>query len=170
MIFRKFMILAFVMFCVLCANLIEIGSTDEVKGTDYGPNIISIDKVPPSDVISRLFGPAEYPHKNHAELIGDCSTCHHFFDLHYNETVVPADKCDACHASSEFDKISRNFPCDTCHLPQTSFKISLIQIEEGNQVVVPNLKAAYHRRCIDCHKETKGPLGCTDCHAKKPSK
>jgi hypothetical protein len=165
--FRKFATVVFLFSCVLIAGMIKIGSTDEVPVIDYGPENISIDKVPPSDVVGKLFGPAEYPHKYHVELIGDCSNCHHFFDLHYNENLVSADKCDKCHASPEFDTISKNFSCDICHQPQTSFKIALVQIEEGNELLVPNLKAAYHRRCIECHEATKGPLGCTDCHEKK---
>lgn len=30
-----------------------------------------------------------------------------------------------------------------------------------------NRKDAYHKKCIDCHKEkAKGPTGCMDCHKK----
>jgi len=33
------------------------------------------------------------------------------------------------------------------------------------------LKGAYHGLCIGCHKESEsGPVGCTDCHAKKAGK
>lgn len=74
--------------------------------------------------------------------------------IHSNH-VGYADNCATCHHHSGNDTP----PCYACH--STSDKLETPD-------TAPNLKAAYHRQCMDCHKKMgSGPLGCTDCHAKK---
>ncbi|MFN3695286.1 MAG: cytochrome c3 family protein, partial [Ignavibacterium sp.] len=29
---------------------------------------------------------------------------------------------------------------------------------------MPDLKGAYHRQCMDCHREWSGETGCNSCH------
>lgn len=73
---------------------------------------------------------------------------------HSNHTGY-ADNCATCHHHSGNDTP----PCYACH--STSLK-------QETTDTIPNLKAAYHRQCMDCHKQMgAGPIGCTDCHAKK---
>jgi hypothetical protein len=63
--------------------------------------------------------------------------------------------CTTCHHNS--DKIQ---PCKNCH--DKPFDLS--------NVDKPGLKAAYHQRCISCHKNKfDGPDSCTHCHTGKIS-
>ena len=84
-----------------------------------------------------LYGTVRFMHKKHATLLNDCVICHHY---------RPADL-----AASEATR------CSACH--QTAFNPEL-----PGRI---GLKGAHHRQCMGCHKElNKGPVGCTDCHAK----
>jgi hypothetical protein len=62
--------------------------------------------------------------------------------------------CENCH---HFIPPSSNHPaCKECHLP------------EGRRgKVQPDLKAAYHRQCLDCHTEWDTESHCEFCHRKK---
>lgn len=83
------------------------------------------------------YGFVRFMHKKHAALVGDCTECHHY---------RPADP-----AAKETTR------CSACH--QKAFNP-----EMPERV---GLKAAYHQQCMGCHKERdKGPVGCTECHAK----
>lgn len=85
-----------------------------------------------------LYEPVRFMHKKHAALVGDCFKCHH---------ARPADP-----------KASETTRCSACH--QASFDPKL----PGRL----GLKAALHRQCMGCHqKRGRGPVACTDCHAKK---
>lgn len=85
-----------------------------------------------------LFGPVRFMHKKHAAILGDCTGCHHYRPA--DPTAQEIARCSACHRKS-FE-------------PEMLERIGL--------------KAAYHRQCMDCHKErNQGPVGCTECHAKK---
>ncbi len=61
--------------------------------------------------------------------------------------------------------------CATCHhyTPPGVYKKCAAchekRIFEEDKLNVLNLKAAYHRQCIECHVEWEsGPTGCTECH------
>lgn len=76
---------------------------------------------------------------------------------HEMHTLV-AEDCATCHHHS---KAGQTPLCEKCHRPSSDPRDSKI----------PNLKDAYHRQCIGCHKEMEmGPTGCTECHAKKATK
>ena len=69
-----------------------------------------------------------------------------------------ADDWEDCHHHSGAGETP---PCGKCH-PAT-----LTSKKAGP----PGLKDAYHRQCIDCHKEMEmGPTGCMDCHTKRMAK
>ncbi len=126
---------------------------------------------------SDLYEPVRFMHSKHANVLGDCTICHHRMaekaDDRYGKKVtlaelrqkkkLPAD-CHSCHGK----------PFDPAHLD------------------IPGLKAAYHRLCMDCHKEaeqtthirgpvtysamvrgpvartldTRAPTDCLSCHPK----
>ncbi|MGE5309200.1 MAG: cytochrome c3 family protein [Deltaproteobacteria bacterium] len=55
--------------------------------------------------------------------------------------------CKDCHHMGEAPVQK----CESCHTADSKV----------------NRKDAYHKKCIDCHKEkSKGPTGCMDCHKK----
>lgn len=69
---------------------------------------------------------------------------------------MPDTSCTACHHHS----IKSPFPaCISCH------PISGTDAETG----LINLKGAFHRQCLNCHRELTSDSSCTVCHAVKSS-
>ena len=66
------------------------------------------------------------------------------------------DNCATCHHHSE---AGQTLSCGECHGAPFDPK----------NLNMPGLKGAYHLQCMGCHKEIGGPVGCTECHAKKVS-
>jgi len=67
-----------------------------------------------------------------------------------------ADSCASCHHHSPAGVTPA---CSACH-PKAK-KV------EGTQDKL-SLKAAYHKQCMDCHRDMgSGPMKCTECHAKR---
>ena len=62
--------------------------------------------------------------------------------------------CETCHHHNTSGPILQ---CNTCH--STSRK--------REDISVPDLKGAYHRQCMDCHREWSHETGCNSCHALK---
>ncbi|OIO62461.1 MAG: hypothetical protein AUJ47_07630 [Candidatus Marinimicrobia bacterium CG1_02_48_14] len=62
--------------------------------------------------------------------------------------------CAVCHHFSPDDRIP---PCRECHS---------IEIEE-HDLAKPTLNGAYHRQCLNCHKEWESKEVCETCHARK---
>jgi len=53
--------------------------------------------------------------------------------------------------------------CKTCH--HTGEYAACTSCHDGTKA--PKAKDAFHKRCIDCHKEQKkGPAKCKECHVK----
>jgi len=71
---------------------------------------------------------------------------------HETHSEIPEACTDCHHANKDFGKF---VGCDKCHVPGTP--------PEGKT----NLKTAFHKQCIGCHKESdEGPTACADCHEK----
>lgn len=82
---------------------------------------------------------AVFKHDEHNELaqIEDCTPCHHE-DVDEEGVFIEGDPENKC---------------SDCH-----------SVEKGDGTP---LKLAYHKMCIDCHKEKKaGPVACGQCHVK----
>lgn len=59
--------------------------------------------------------------------------------------------------------------CETCHHHNTSgpiLKCNSCHATSRNRddVSIPDLKAAYHRQCMDCHREWSHSTACNSCH------
>jgi predicted CXXCH cytochrome family protein len=73
---------------------------------------------------------------------------------HGTHTLL-ADDCATCHHHSE---PGQTLACNECHGAPFDPK----------NLNMPGLKGAYHLQCMGCHQEMdSGPVGCTECHAKK---
>lgn len=72
---------------------------------------------------------------------------------HKRHTDIIGD-CAKCHHS--YSGTGEPQECKKCH--QRPF--------DPKNLNMPGLKGAYHRRCLNCHKEMKGKVGCTQCHEK----
>lgn len=62
--------------------------------------------------------------------------------------------CENCHHHNTSGPILK---CNSCH--ETSRK--------REDVSIPDLKGAYHRQCMDCHREWSHETGCNSCHTLK---
>lgn len=62
--------------------------------------------------------------------------------------------CENCHHHNTSGPILK---CNSCH--ETSRK--------REDVSVPDLKGAFHRQCMDCHREWSHETGCNSCHTLK---
>ncbi len=62
--------------------------------------------------------------------------------------------CENCHHFNTSGPILR---CNSCH--ESSRK--------RENVSLPDLKGAYHRQCMDCHREWSHETGCNSCHTLK---
>lgn len=72
---------------------------------------------------------------------------------HADHADMVDDGCTACHHHAPPGVYQK---CGACH------EKGLFEAEKLNMI---NLKAAYHRQCIECHVEAgSGPTGCTECH------
>ena len=72
---------------------------------------------------------------------------------HADHADMVDDGCTACHHHAPAGVYQK---CGACH------EKGLFEAEKMNRI---NLKAAYHRQCIECHVEWEsGPTGCTECH------
>jgi len=62
--------------------------------------------------------------------------------------------CEGCH---HFNTSGPILKCSSCH--ESSRK--------REDVSIPDLKGAYHRQCMDCHREWSHDTGCNTCHTPK---
>ncbi len=65
--------------------------------------------------------------------------------------------CKSCH---HFNPPGKVLSCIECHVPQSV----------NNDLSKPGLKGAYHRQCLNCHREWSHSTNCTVCHERKDIK
>ena len=70
------------------------------------------------------------------------------------EMAVMGEGCVTCHHHAE-DEIYA--PCGDCHL----------EVEEEASLAMPTLNGAYHRNCLNCHRDWSADHRCETCHAKQ---
>lgn len=103
-------------------------------------------------------GPVNFDHEKHVGMAGSCDECHH------QHGGAQAPSCGGCHTvdAASFRKnvhLGRIRPCRECH--PASY--------DAGKLDRPTLSAAYHRACIQCHREVGSvgtdPKGCAEmCH------
>ncbi|MBI5475460.1 MAG: hypothetical protein HY964_01830 [Ignavibacteriales bacterium] len=70
--------------------------------------------------------------------------------LHAQMAAI-SDGCENCHHHNTSGPILK---CNKCH------EVS----RQREDVGIPDLKGAYHRQCMDCHREWSHETGCNSCH------
>ena len=127
---------------------------------------------------SDLYEPVRFMHSKHANVLGDCSICHHRMPREEQDTYgEPVSMLQLRQRQTE------PVACSVCHADPFNSK------DPGT----PGLKGAYHQLCMDCHQEseqvphargpvlysamvrgpiartldTRAPTDCLACHAKK---
>jgi predicted CXXCH cytochrome family protein len=88
------------------------------------------------------------------DLLSDLYEPVHFNHKHHAGMAEMSHDCATCH---HFSPPGRIPPCQDCHAPGA----------KSEDLTKPNLKGAYHRQCLSCHREWSHSTTCIICH--KPS-
>lgn len=116
-------------------------------GPALGPDLVILDQ------LVDLYQPVPFNHKSHAamaEMWDGCATCHH----------RPPDSPESPGEHPNLPGPGRQGPdevppCRSCHEVSGA----------GDDIRRPSLKGAYHRQCLNCHREWSGQNDCVVCHA-----
>lgn len=139
------------------ALLVCFSSYSTIAVASEGPDEVIIAS------LAQLYEPVNFPHALHEEVTDSkCAICHH----HTLGTPIEDANCMRCHADSG---ASDEITCQGCH-PTNRFEAEYLnQIDADNTLFhrdKVSLKAAYHLRCLNCHKAMDVATGCQDCHAR----
>ena len=148
-----------------------------IPSVEHAPSFFLINS-PVINEYSDNYEAVRFMHGKHANVLKDCSICHH---------RVPREENDEYGTPATMAKLrqAQKMPtgCAVCH--QRPF--------DPKQLHVPGLKGSYHQLCIDCHREseqvphfrgpiiysamvrgpiartldTRAPTDCLACHPKK---
>lgn len=81
----------------------------------------------------------------------------HFNHKRHARMAEMGSNCQTCHHFSPAGQIP---PCKECHGGEGN----------PNNLRQPGLKGAYHRQCLNCHREWSHDTQCNVCHAPQPGK
>lgn len=112
-----------------------------------GPDVVILSE------LENEYLPVPFNHAAHAqmaEMWQGCVTCHH----RSPEPDAAAAPFNLGHSQEEASHIPA---CKSCHPIQA----------EDISIQMPNLKGAYHRQCLNCHKDWSGENQCGMCHEPK---
>jgi hypothetical protein len=128
----------------------EVPAT-QTQPTDLGPDVVMLKE------LVNLYEPVPFDHKSHAgmaQMWEGCMTCHH---RPPSATTRPASSLIGAPKTQE---ASAGVPaCKSCH------EVSAADGEIG----MPNLKGAYHRQCLNCHRDWMHGNKCVVCHKPRES-
>jgi len=119
---------------------------------EMGPDVVILRE------LEKDYEPVPFDHLSHAkmaEMWNGCETCHH-------RSPHPAEDSDqattATLTGERSQEASAEIPaCKSCHPAD---------VEEAD-IHMPGLKGAYHRQCLNCHKEWMHENACVICHEPK---
>lgn len=115
----------------------------------YGPDVVVLRE------LENLYDAVPFDHAAHAEMAemwDGCVTCHHRSP---HATTRPAAALNG-HPKNQ-DEAAEVPACKSCHSPTAV----------SDDIHMPNLKGAYHRQCLNCHRDWAGANQCGACHAPK---
>jgi hypothetical protein len=92
------------------------------------------------DKMKGQYGPVPFNHRSHAQMAEMSGGCYGCH--HYNDTALNILSCESCHPAER----------------------------KRENVNLPDLMGAYHRRCLDCHRQWTGSPECKSCHLEKNDK
>jgi predicted CXXCH cytochrome family protein len=108
-----------------------------------GPDVVLLNQ------LEDEYEPVPFDHTGHARMADmrdGCITCHH---------EQPDPDPDATIDTHEQAGAAKVPQCRTCHAIES----------DAADIQVPSLKGAYHRQCLNCHKDWSGDNNCVICHA-----
>lgn len=118
-------------------------------------------------VLANLYPPVEVDHAAHAEIAGDCASCHHQpfgepapcaschdeavrLSAFVHEQHWEVEDCTGCHNR----RATTDLRCVSCHTAEP----------DPDRLELIGLKGAYHGLCLSCHGEEGGDGSCGLCH------
>ena len=108
----------------------------EKSVTEPSPDSAKCPETVVLDHLTEVYDGVTFSHAEHAEMAEEGCAT-----CHHHTPVGVYKKCGSCHEKRLFES-------------------------DVDKLNILNLKAAYHRQCIECHVEWEsGPTGCTECHA-----
>jgi hypothetical protein len=133
-------------------------------GTDRAPEVPA--RITIGDLVT-LYPPVELDHAAHAEITGDCASCHHqpfgepaaCTDCHeepirrsafVHEQHWQVENCTGCHHRPS----TTDLRCVSCHAIEP----------DPEHLDLIGLKGAYHGLCLSCHAEAEAADSCRFCH------
>jgi hypothetical protein len=105
------------------------------------------------------YEPVPFDHRTHAtmaQMWDGCTTCHH-----RTPAGAPATRPVAVsreRRSRTQDRAADVPACKSCHLAGAPGEVEAVDIR------MPTLKGAYHRQCLNCHREWAHANDCDVCH------
>ncbi|MEK9149864.1 MAG: cytochrome c3 family protein, partial [Candidatus Desantisbacteria bacterium] len=90
-----------------------------------------------------------------------CSTCHIWKAKEKSLSFLP-ETCTIGSVSFSHSKHTERANCERCH--HTGEATKCTDCHQKKTLNKPGAKCVFHRLCIICHKETKGPVSCKKCH------
>jgi hypothetical protein len=120
---------------------------------DWGPTVVILRE------LENEYEPVPFDHLSHAKMAqmwNGCVTCHHYSP---HPTAKPTDHPSTLTITGPVtQEASIEIPaCKSCHP---------IGADES-EIHMPSLKGAYHRQCLNCHKEWMHENACVICHEPK---
>jgi hypothetical protein len=123
---------------------------------------------PPPDVVMldelvNVYEPVPFDHKSHAamaEMWQGCETCHHRTPAAATErgTAAAATQAAPFARGAKTQADAADVPaCRECHAIASA----------AADVRMPNLKGAYHRQCLNCHRDWANENACSACHRER---
>ena len=119
--------------------------------TDLGPDVVIL-----KELIAK-YEPVPFDHKAHAkmaEMWDGCVTCHHKPPMPLPAGATRPNSANGHNGQKTQDEADVIPACKSCH--EVSGKEVSLRM--------PNLKGAYHRQCLNCHREWAHENGCSACH------
>ena len=136
------------------ASLARGASVPTTSPTDLGPDVVIL-----KELVTK-YEPVPFDHKAHAmmaEMWDGCVTCHHRPPQVEAGTTQPVQQLQT-NGGVKRQSDSETIPaCKSCHA---------VAGEEVS-LRMPNLKGAYHRQCLNCHREWAHENGCSACHQER---
>ena len=122
--------------------------------TKNDPGLLSC---PRNEMVSVYHSPAEGPEIVVIDEMSEYYTGVVFSHRIHAEMSQMSEGCTGCH---HYNTTGPVLNCRKCHEGSRS----------REDISVPDLKAAYHRQCMTCHKQWSGENGCSSlCHKRKGS-
>ena len=109
---------------------------------------------PRENIVTVYQKPEETPELIVIDQLSDRYESVHFSQKIHAQMSVMSGGCENCH---HFNTSGPILKCNNCH--EASRK--------RENVSLPDLKGAYHRQCMDCHREWSHETGCNSCHTLK---